>query len=785
VVRWRIASCGLGLVQIMTVLAQRHVIGEFRARLFARFGLNENPFGVTPNAKYLYESHTHREAKSSLIIGLECGVGFQALIASPGMGKTTILSHILQRFQRNALTALLFQIQGNSIDFLRYLLSELGSTKPVLNLAGAQETVNQLLVKQYRDRRPVIIVIDEAQNLNTEVMETIRLLSNFETASDKLLQIILSGQPQLAEKLARPELTQLSQRISILATLTPFDQADTGKYIEHRLSVAGYGGPRLFTPGAVFMLWKHSQGIPRNINTLCFNALLLAGSAGWDQIDEATISNVVKDRNLEWLALPVAGEEGMHLDLPSTTREECELHLSAEAKQSWRRQLPSLHAGPGQSTFLRKLRTLVAEGKLSQKAMLQRISEAAEVLTHANGAVIALRRNNSYICEARVGDTGPELGGDLDMDQGISAECLRVGAPLRCDDINKDGRADGEFCRRLGLRSLVVVPVGRESVVSGLLEAFSALPGAFSDSDVELLEELAELVEQVIAGQPCSVQPLGHKRSKFSSASWSRPAFIAATALLVLLGWPDVKTKQDIFRLSAAAPHRVTIPLPSLVRYGSVPGFVNLPASPAASPLPAVTAPQVVAGPFVTAIGAAVDYRNTAVARPSAVVNANKTETARPTDDHVIRKLESEAASTTNPAPTPGQGITRLEVPPVLSALSATDDPALLAVLSASDTLPILETRFSQGVSGGTIQRQVKPTYPPEALAQRIAGRVLLHAVVTETGRVSNLKLVNGDGLLGRAAMEAVAQWRYQPYQLNGQPIKFPTYITIVFKLPR
>ncbi len=493
----------------MTVSTQRHVIGELRPHLFARFGLRENPFGVTPNPKYLYESHTHREAKSSLIIGVECGVGFQALIAPPGMGKTTILSHILQRFQQNALTAFLFQVQGNSSDFLWYLLSELGSKESVPDLASAQDRINQLLVKQFRNGRPVIIVIDEAQSLNTDVMETVRLLSNFETASDKLLQIIFSGQPQLAEKLANPELAQLRQRISIFTTLRPFDRADTEKYIEHRLSLAGYPGFGLFTPGAVTMLWKHSQGIPRNVNTLCFNALLLAGSAGRQQIDEGGVLDVVKDRNLDLLALPVSGGQPIsHLALCSTEPriESLELPISARTSSNERFTDPShsLHGVPDHASLLAELRTIISEGKLSRQAMLQHISEVAQVLTRANGVAIAIRLDNFVVCQARVGEMAPDLGTELDMGRGISGQCLRTGRALRCDDTNNDARVDVELCRRLGLGSLAVVPIGRQPAVSGVLEACSALPGAFRDGHVELLKELAELV---IAAQRCSTEP--------------------------------------------------------------------------------------------------------------------------------------------------------------------------------------------------------------------------------------------------------------------------------------
>ncbi len=297
--------------------------------LYERYGILENPFGVTPNPHYLYHSKTHDEARASLIIGIECGIGFQALIAPPGMGKTTILFHVLERFKDVARTALLFQIHGGSHDFLRYLLSELGSDAPDSSVDRLQEAINQLLIREFRSGRRTIVVIDEAQGLSTSVLETIRLLSNFETRSEKLLQIVLAGQPQLAQRLVNPEMSQLHQRISILTTLTPFGLEDTRNYIEHRLEIAGYKGTPLFTSAAVRLIWERSGGVPREINTLCFNALLLARAAEQKQVHSAILREVVADLDLDrtWLNtdIPPSGTRGVQttngLSLRSTAED--------------------------------------------------------------------------------------------------------------------------------------------------------------------------------------------------------------------------------------------------------------------------------------------------------------------------------------------------------------------------------------------------------------------------------------------------------------------------------
>ena len=263
--------------------------------LYERYGILENPFGVTPNPRYLYQSKTHAEARSSLIIGIECGLGFQALIAPPGMGKTTLLFSVLDLFKDVARTAFLFQIHGDSRDLLRYLALELGGEVDGSDVVRTQDTINQLLRRERRAGRRTLIIIDEAQSLDASVLETIRLLSNFESPTEKLAHIILAGQPQLAQRLADPGLAQLFQRISIRSTLTPFGLEDTNNYIEHRLNVAGYRGPTLFMPEAVKFIWEHGRGIPREINTLCFNALLLATAVEQKQVNSDILREVASD----------------------------------------------------------------------------------------------------------------------------------------------------------------------------------------------------------------------------------------------------------------------------------------------------------------------------------------------------------------------------------------------------------------------------------------------------------------------------------------------------------
>ena len=263
------------------------------------FNLKEQPFGVTPDPRFLYLGYGHREALASLYYGIESDRAFVALIARPGLGKTTLTFQLLEHLQETSRTVFLFQTQCNAKEFFQYLLNGLGIDTEGMELVSMHNKLNEILAREMLAGRRFVLAIDEAQNLAPEVLETIRLLSNFETPSNKLIQILLIGQPQLADKLARPELEQLQQRISVFAKLEPLGADDTANYISHRLQVAGYEGGPLFSPGALRIITEQSQGIPRKINALCFSALSLACAMGRKMVDVGMMEEVVSDRDIE------------------------------------------------------------------------------------------------------------------------------------------------------------------------------------------------------------------------------------------------------------------------------------------------------------------------------------------------------------------------------------------------------------------------------------------------------------------------------------------------------
>jgi general secretion pathway protein A len=259
------------------------------------YHLREQPFGVTPDPRFLYFGPGHREALASLIYAIESRRGFSAMIAEPGMGKTTLLFRLLETLRSTARTAFLFQTEGDSRDLLRSVLADLGIPTQGHDLPMLHEALNAALLEEMRAGRQVVVVLDEAQNLDEKSLESVRMLSNFETSTQKLMHIVLAGQPKLGERLAGPDLKQLRQRVSTVIGLNPFTPEETEAYIDWRLRTAGYQGSPIFMPDAIDMICRVSKGIPRNINSLCFQALSIGFATKSRTIGSEIMREVVED----------------------------------------------------------------------------------------------------------------------------------------------------------------------------------------------------------------------------------------------------------------------------------------------------------------------------------------------------------------------------------------------------------------------------------------------------------------------------------------------------------
>ena len=240
------------------------------------FGLSAEPFNLTPDPAFLYLSQEHREALAAVQYGLIDGRGFITLVGEVGTGKTTLLYSILSR-RNTELTAAYVSYSAQSFEgLLGGALRDLGVTPVPTTKRDLLQALNQFLRRQADQGRNTALVIDEAQNLSDETFEELRLLSNFESYTRKLLQIVLVGQPELSERLHQPKLRQLRERISVRATVNPLSRDEMAGYVAHRLRVAGGDVEQIFSPVALRSIVRRTKGIPRRANILCHNALLFA-----------------------------------------------------------------------------------------------------------------------------------------------------------------------------------------------------------------------------------------------------------------------------------------------------------------------------------------------------------------------------------------------------------------------------------------------------------------------------------------------------------------------------
>jgi len=238
------------------------------------YKLNEYPFNITPDPRFLYFSPQHREAYDHLMYGIKNRKGFIELTGEVGSGKTTLCRAVLANLNGHIESALILNPSLTETQLLRAMLNDFGLEVKGRDRLAYIEILNEFLLEKCKEGTNVALIIDEAQDLSPQVMEQVRLLSNLETDQQKLIQIVLCGQPELKDRLARPDLRQLRQRITVRYHIPPLTLENTAMYIRHRLWVAGSDGSIAFEPEAISEIYHYSKGGPRLINAICDNALL-------------------------------------------------------------------------------------------------------------------------------------------------------------------------------------------------------------------------------------------------------------------------------------------------------------------------------------------------------------------------------------------------------------------------------------------------------------------------------------------------------------------------------
>jgi Type II secretory pathway, component ExeA (predicted ATPase) len=261
------------------------------------FKLKELPFRLSPDPAFLYPSQIHSRAKAYMESTIWFTDGFVVITGEIGAGKTTLIETFLKELDQDVVVAQINQTQVSPIEFLQTLLAQFGFSPFRMRKAELLATLNSFLIEQYANGRKVLLIVDEAQNLTHKVLEEVRLLSGVETTKDKVLRIILAGQPELNTKLDSPELTQLRQRVRLRFHLSALTEIEMAAYIRHRLAVAGANGP-LFDEDTLPLIYRYTGGIPRLINTLCDTSLLAAFAQDQPVVDVPTVRDALEE--LQW-----------------------------------------------------------------------------------------------------------------------------------------------------------------------------------------------------------------------------------------------------------------------------------------------------------------------------------------------------------------------------------------------------------------------------------------------------------------------------------------------------
>ena len=452
----------------------------------------------------------------------------------------------------------------------------------------------------------------------------------------------------------------------------------------------------------------------------------------------------------------------------------------------------------------------IASDDLALDLMLHDVAEQACQITGASGAAIALQRDGSVVCRAAAGATAPDLGVRINTESGLTGACWRMREPQVCRDTDADARVDAEACRQLGVRSVMVLPLFLDTTLVGVFEILSPHPHAFSDRDLEKLQELSRSITKAMQSAaegesrpapapapgpvlvspppqrivPRSPEPLVPDPS--ATAKPSRPAdrqtrilrlvvLGLAIVLCLLLGfrWGWDKARLSTPATNSAAPSQpaqagTSAAQPSDITLGSIPQ------AQAAQKKAAGVPNRIDRQPNDEAV---IVYQNDRLAvKQNAAAREELPETqVSKTSDSAAADRPADSSKEPAAAPPP-----KTEEIAALTSQLSLRSPSL-PPLSPAVAAPAI--RVSQGVTGGKLIRRVPPRYPPAARQQRIQGAVVLQAQIDKEGRVKAVKVINGNSLLAHAAITAVKEWRYEPYKLNGQTVEMSAQITLNFTL--
>ena len=455
---------------------------------------------------------------------------------------------------------------------------------------------------------------------------------------------------------------------------------------------------------------------------------------------------------------------------------------------------PSATASEPEDLFA-VLRHSIADQSQPPDSVIRAVSEAARVLTAADGVAIAFRTKGVVLCRARCGELAPDLGSYVNANSGISGECLRTATILVCEDAHSDPRVDNLVCERMGIRSIVVVPLRGPVGISGILEVFSNRVHAFGNREINCLRGLAEMAETAYARERLAQQEA--TRAALRSAH-RLPALLARAvgsdpgshgAYGEMAGQPDDPRPERLWWTIGVATIALLLILGVwLSWHGPISELTELEAAEThTSPTQPIPQPRNDAAPAKPEPGILrtsdqkIGLRIAAARGPQLRATQSENTLPQAQPDAETANPGQIATAERNPSPNSLESIAQA---PQVNISVAHDGGQLTSLISDRQPLPVMAAPVSRGVTQGELVHRVAPVYPVQARAAGISGSVVLEIRVAEDGTVGEIRTLSGDPQLATAALQAVRQWRYEPTLLDGHPIAIDRQVTVVFKLP-
>lgn len=695
------------------------------------YGLAEDPFGLSPDSRFLYQSEALQDVLATLQECVEGQRGFAVLTSAPGLGKTTLLFHFLELARRESIAAFVFQTSFEPIDILRLLMKELGLDSTQADVVTLHQQFENALGRIASTGKRFILVVDEAQNLSPSALETIRLLANFETARQKLVQIVLSGHAELETLLAQPGMEHIRQRVAAFCRITPLKKNDAQEYILHRLRVAGGGERAIFTSDGVQELAELSKGIPRLINIYGFQAMMRGSRRGLATLDRHFVRKTVS----EFEGWPEPEEEvfaapGWKAALPAVEPPQAEpIRVSRpEAGEAVEAPMEStLDADPELKQLLAAVHQEIAQREVRAEAMVAAGAQMKNLVSPAP-------RSNGEFVPSR------------------AKEPVRVNLMMAA--------AEAAAATGTAPTEAMPAPAAQSIAVNGTMAAAAAGTATGTAPRLEVVpmaEKVAPLPMRIPTG-PRSVPEIARPKAagpklfpvKRQHLQWASMGVIGL--LLLASAWLAWRQWSPTFNRGAVAAN-VTPSQPPAVKTEVATANVAPPPAVAETKRASTVKPQ----PTL----AGTDRATTGVASKPAA-EPDPAEPAQIQTASVRRfKVAEESAAPSMPAlATPGGG----------SGLGAALSGSSQAVTLRQDIQPPVPLV------------KPAPAFPSVARQSRTYGTVVLHVQVGADGKPTKVTVVSGPiALIGAAQNTVKGLWRFSPATLNGKPVPSETEVRFNF----